>query len=328
MIWSCYTMNDLVSVIVPVYNVEQYLDRCVESIINQTYENLEIILVDDGSPDNCPQMCDEWAKKDNRIKVIHKENGGSSTARNAGLDLAKGDYISFIDSDDYIDKCMISELLNSILHCSSRISICGNYEVNSEGVLFDNKLSFINNPVDYAECIMFVRDLHFYVHESLCNKLYSKDIWSNTRLDELCLKYEDSAIIPFLYEKAQSISIVNKPLYYYFQNPDSKTASTVTINDLELKFTILKERFEYFGLLRKDLYEHYIISNMRDIRNSYFLYNDKDKRVLLISQMKEYLKILKNNCFSKELFAHYALFCYFPRIYNLINSIRNRYRIN
>ena len=94
---------DLISVIVPVYKVEAYLDRCVQSIVDQTYTNLEIILVDDGSPDRCPQMCDEWAKRDNRIRVIHKENGGLSDARNAGMQAASGTYIAFVDSDDWLE---------------------------------------------------------------------------------------------------------------------------------------------------------------------------------------------------------------------------------
>ena len=96
--------SELISIIVPVYKVEKYIDRCVESIINQTYKNIEIILVDDGSPDNCPKICDEWAKKDKRIRVIHKENRGVSSARNVGIDVAKGKYIGFVDSDDYIEK--------------------------------------------------------------------------------------------------------------------------------------------------------------------------------------------------------------------------------
>ena len=97
---------DKISVIVPVYKTEQYLNRCVQSITDQTYKNLEIILVDDGSPDNCPEMCDQWAKKDERIKVIHKRNGGLSSARNAGLDSATGDYIMFADSDDWMEPDM------------------------------------------------------------------------------------------------------------------------------------------------------------------------------------------------------------------------------
>lgn len=105
------TNNELVSVIVPVYKVEPYLDRCVASILAQTYPNLEVILVDDGSPDNCPALCDAWAQRDARIRVIHKKNGGQSDARNAGLDAASGAYISFVDSDDYIAENFIETLL-------------------------------------------------------------------------------------------------------------------------------------------------------------------------------------------------------------------------
>ena len=107
-------MNKLVSVVVPIYNVEKYLDRCVNSIIHQTYDNLEIVLIDDGSPDNCPKMCDEWAKRDDRIKVIHKQNGGSSDARNAGLEICTGEYILFVDSDDYLTNNAIETMIKKI----------------------------------------------------------------------------------------------------------------------------------------------------------------------------------------------------------------------
>ena len=103
------------SVIIPVYQVEATLNRCVESVIGQTFTDLEVILVDDGSPDSCPQKCDEWAEKDSRIHVIHKNNGGLSDARNAGLNMATGDYITFVDSDDYIDSRMYEELINLFL---------------------------------------------------------------------------------------------------------------------------------------------------------------------------------------------------------------------
>ena len=117
--------NPKISVIVPVYKVEKYLDRCVESIVNQTYKNLEIILVDDGSPDNCPVMCDEWAEKDERIRVIHKENGGLADARNAGMNIATGDYIGFVDSDDWIEPNMYEVLLKNALKYDADISRCG-----------------------------------------------------------------------------------------------------------------------------------------------------------------------------------------------------------
>ena len=116
-------MEGLVTVVIPIYNVEKYLDRCINSIVNQTYKNREIILVDDGSPDNCPKICDAWAKKDDRIVVIHKENGGVSSAHNKGLDVATGDYITFVDSDDFIEDDMLSSLFNAI--GDAQMAMCG-----------------------------------------------------------------------------------------------------------------------------------------------------------------------------------------------------------
>ncbi|CUO65032.1 glycosyltransferase family 2 protein [Clostridium disporicum] len=117
-------MKPLVSVIVPVYNVEKYLNKCVDSIINQTLKDIEIILVNDGSTDNCPSIIDEYAKSDNRIIAIHKENGGQGSARNAGLDIARGEYIGFVDSDDWIDLNMYEELYESLLNNNADIAIC------------------------------------------------------------------------------------------------------------------------------------------------------------------------------------------------------------
>ena len=117
-------MEDLITIVVPVYKVEKYIDRCVTSILNQTYKNLQIILVDDGSPDNCGKICDEYAKKDNRIEVIHKENGGLSDARNAGINIAKGKYIAFVDSDDYVSNDYIEYMYKILKKENAKISIC------------------------------------------------------------------------------------------------------------------------------------------------------------------------------------------------------------
>lgn len=128
------TENPLISIIIPVYKVEKFLNRCVESVVNQTYKNLEIILVDDGSPDNCPKMCDEWAAKDSRIKVIHKQNDGLANARNSGIEIFTGDYVIFIDSDDFLELDMVEFLLNLSVKYDADISRCGfyfNYENGS-----------------------------------------------------------------------------------------------------------------------------------------------------------------------------------------------------
>ena len=167
--------NPLISIIVPVYKTEQYLDRCLDSIVNQTYKNLEIILVDDGSPDNCPQMCDEWKTKDSRIRVIHKENDGLANARNSGIEIASGDYMMFADSDDFLEKDMIDFLLNLSLKYDADVSRCGFYfdyengEKKSAGNDKDIKLP------DYDERMI---DLATGGHISgvAWNKLYKRNV--------------------------------------------------------------------------------------------------------------------------------------------------------
>lgn len=134
-------MEDLISVVVPIYNVENYIKKCVDSILSQTYKNLEIILVDDGSPDNCPQICDEYAQKDSRIKVIHKENGGVSSARNIGMENARGKWIAFIDADDWIEEKYFEKMLDRVKTNDADIVLCGynrvmpncNIKINSNG---------------------------------------------------------------------------------------------------------------------------------------------------------------------------------------------------
>lgn len=128
-------MNTLISIIVPVYKTEPYLQKCLQSIVNQTYRTLEIILVDDGSPDRCPQICDEWAKKDSRISVIHQENSGLGKARNSGIEKAKGSYLAFVDSDDEIEPDMYEKLLAAAESCKADICYCGCKDVSSKGVV-------------------------------------------------------------------------------------------------------------------------------------------------------------------------------------------------
>ena len=126
-------MSVLVTVVIPIYNVEQYLDRCIDSVVNQTYKNLEIILVDDGSPDNCPAMCDAWAQKDSRIKVVHKENGGLGYARNSGMEVATGKYIFFFDSDDSIELTLVEKCVNAAKEHNSELVIFGRNNVYDDG---------------------------------------------------------------------------------------------------------------------------------------------------------------------------------------------------
>ena len=178
-------MPDLISIIVPVYKVEAYLDECVQSLVSQTYKNLEIILVDDGSPDKCPQMCDEWAKKDSRIRVIHKPNGGLSSARNAGLDVAKGGYIGFVDSDDFFDSKMY-EVLYEGLTRSPNIGISA-----IQFLKYEAGKSEIYNPEWDIKSDILIKSKDFgllTLKQAICyaatNKLYKKEVIGGTRFRE------------------------------------------------------------------------------------------------------------------------------------------------
>ena len=171
----------LISVIIPVYNVEEYLDECVQSVLNQTYKNLEVILVDDGSPDRCPQMCDEYAKVDNRVKVVHKQNGGLSDARNAGLEIATGDYIGFIDSDDFIERNMYEVLLDKLQSAGTEV-------VSSKFIWFSGGEKKTYNWFNSGYSEDRVLSLRDFFHEamkknldvSVPNKLFKRGIVTET----------------------------------------------------------------------------------------------------------------------------------------------------
>ena len=164
----------LVSVIVPVYKVESYLHRCVDCILAQTYANLEIILVDDGSPDNCGKICDEYAQKDKCIKVIHKKNGGLSDARNAGLDIAMGEYITFVDSDDWIHFQYVEILLNNLTKADVDISTCS-FVRTPEKMLMDSKVSESSYHIYSSEKAIEQTLYQNRLDNSAWGKLYKKD---------------------------------------------------------------------------------------------------------------------------------------------------------
>lgn len=268
----------LISVIVPIYNVEKYLDKCVNSILNQTYKNLEIILVDDGSPDNCPKMCDEYAKLDKRIKVIHKENGGLSDARNYGIDLSNGEYLSFVDSDDYVAADYVETLYKTIKKDTSDLAICGhvvlytngkkinrytneNYNANSETIL--NKLLY-DDGIDL----------------SACSKLYRKDLFNMVRYPVGRL-YEDAATTYKLIDLAEKISVNSLPIYYYIIRDDSISNNEFSNKKIDL-ITSTKEMTDY-------------------IRNKYPNLSDACDRRLMYAYLSTLTQLARSNTRHKKI---------------------------
>lgn len=216
----------LISVIVPVYKVEPYLKRCIESIVQQTYKNLEIILIDDGSPDFCGVICDEYAKRDNRIRVVHKENGGLSSARNAGLDIAQGTYISFVDSDDYVHPKMLELLYEAIDKQEDTISVCDycfapDITEKDAAVFFSDVVSprrIIITSEEFMELAIIRREYHSVVWNKLFpRKLFLKE---NVRFIEGML-HEDIMVTVQLVLNARRIVQITEPLYIYTQRKDS-----------------------------------------------------------------------------------------------------------
>ena len=209
----------LISVIVPVYNVEKYLARCLDSIINQTYKNLQIIVVDDGSTDNSSKLCDEYAKKDKRIEVYHKENGGVSSARNIGIKNAKGEAVGFIDSDDYVEPQYIEALVKSMLDNDSDISLCGFkkiYGKQSDDIIrFEDGTCF--DKETFVKKIMNVENAFGTCH----TKLIKKEAISKTRFDESLTVGEDALFMAAISSRINKASYVGQALYNYQINNSS-----------------------------------------------------------------------------------------------------------
>lgn len=200
------------------------MDRCIDSIVNSTYDNLEIILVDDGSPDQCGRKCDDWAEKDDRIKVIHKKNGGLSDARNAGIAIANGEYIGFVDSDDYIEPEMYEVLLKAIIQTESDISTCYEFREDEENKVFKCFKSREITVLSSEEAIIDLFVVNKYARHAAWNKLYKKDIFEKERFPVGKL-FEDSAIIYRIFDRIDQIVCVDSELYHYVKRAGSITNS-------------------------------------------------------------------------------------------------------
>ena len=229
----------MISIIVPVYNTEKYLKRCINSIINQTYKNIELILVDDGSLDNSGKICDEYAKKDNRIKVIHKTNGGMSSARNCGLDIATGNYIAFVDSDDYIALNMLETMRLYIVDNEVDMAVCGFTRLTENKILSEqgkNVISGVYSAENLFESetahIDGVKDRVSLYTESLWNKLYKKKIFHDLRL-KVGKNHEDFYIMHHIISRCKKVYLSNDVFYFYWYNTNSVSAVKYNITRLD-----------------------------------------------------------------------------------------------
>lgn len=234
-----YNSKPLISIIVPVYNVERYLKRCVQSVQSQKYSKWELFLIDDGSSDNCPQICDELASYDDRIKVIHKENEGQAVARNIALDKAGGNYIFFLDSDDYIHTDALFDMLEVAQLYNADIVQCTFIRGN------DNKFPPITKT---KKCKVFTNSTIFYSRIQKCivwGKLYRRELWNGVRMPAGKLNYEDDATTWKLYYRSRKIVFLDTPYFYYFDNPNSTMA--IQCKEVSLSYiSVYEERISFF----------------------------------------------------------------------------------
>lgn len=245
-------MNSLISVIVPVYNVEAFISRCVESILNQTYRNIEIILVDDGSPDGCPKICDDYAKKDGRIRVIHKKNGGLSDARNVGINAANGAYICFVDSDDYIQPTMVEHLALAVENTGAKLVIVNLKVVDEkENRIFSVEQSPIQDGLFSAQELLpkLYQELGWY-YVVAWNKLYHRSLFEQIRFPVGKI-HEDEYVITQILWKAQNIACVNSEEYVYISQ---RKGSIMDCRQVQSHCDWLEALYQRFIFCKKEIF--------------------------------------------------------------------------
>lgn len=272
-------MQELISVVIPVYMVESYLPKCIKSIQNQTYTNIEIILVDDGSKDNCGKMCDEYAKQDNRIKVIHQENGGLSNARNTGITLARGKYITFIDSDDYISDDYITYLYEMIKINKVKISVCGIkrfYDNKSYTARKHSKYKILTRDEAYQN-LLYAQGIDVAAYA----KMYQTDLFANIRYPEKKV-YEDTATTYLLFEEVDKIAYGDKECYFYYTRAGSiskeKGFNPKEYDYIEHTTRMLDFLEEKYPQLQKAVNRYRIYADFRILR-MLVCYDNKEKEL-------------------------------------------------
>lgn len=301
--------NLLISIIVPVYKVEPYLRRCVDSILNQTFENLEIILIDDGSPDSCGSICDEYAEKDKRIKTIHKLNGGLSSARNAGLDICKGDYIMFVDSDDWVEPNFCEAALQLALTKKVDCVAFGYYEYLNR----EKKTFHTNQPrfVGAEEAIIHLIRIDEVIFNLAWNKIYHKRLFDNLRYP-IGRLYEDQGTTYKAFIRAEKIYVSDLVIYNYDRREDSITGSKNISRLVNDKFDSWCERLEVFKNYSQMLYQeemkHIALYSIKALK-----FIDWKKEVKLKEKLSEFLqankaKIEMLNINSRSLYLFYKAY--------------------
>ncbi len=310
--------QDLISIIVPVYNVQEYLKNCINSILNQSYKNIEIILVDDGSTDESSSICDLYVKKDNRIKVIHKENGGLSDARNMGIKSARGKYITFVDSDDYLDENYVKVLYILITENNSDIACSRMKKTDSLNDKIINKNEKINiyNSIDAIKEILYQRN----IDNSAPSKLFKKDLFENI-LFPVGYAFEDLDTMYKLFLQANKIVSTTNNYYLYYQRQGSilHTVKDKTINDLLTIIDNMNKNLISYGELKAPLMA-------RTLNANFYIYNRSTNKDIKENSKKYIIEnrknVLKDSNISKKTKYGIIISLVSFKLVNLLDKMR------
>ena len=315
--------NSLISIIVPIYNVEKYIHQCIDSLINQTYKNIEIILVDDGSPDNCGEICDEYARKDKRIKVIHQNNMGLSGARNTGLDNSKGDYLIFVDSDDYIACDFIEKLYNISIKYGVDIVECDfeKFQTDIEVKKIEEKIKIfsVNEMLEKIEGEESVKSVVVW------NKLYKRNIYESLRFPLGKINEDEFTTYKAFYNCETDIARTNLKLYYYRFHSASIMGKKFNLKRLDALEGI-EERKKFYEDKKNE--KMFLKTAIRYDETARFFYIEMYECVENSDEYLEkiYDKIRKNCTDMKEKGARIGiktkLFILFPKMYMLLRKIK------
>lgn len=319
-----YCEDDLVSVIVPVYNVAQYLERCVNSILRQTYKKLEIILIDDGSTDASPRICDELGIMDERIKVIHQSNQGLSGARNTGIDNSQGDYLCFVDSDDFVHPDYVRYLYKMCRKNNCEIAICYHYITSESNCKFDIDLDGPVKVFSRKELFdVFYTDMHGSIVIAW-NKLYKRECIGDIRYDVGKIHEDEGTTFKFLYN-AHKIAFTSQVLYYYFDREESITGLPYSKKKLDILDAYENRLAFYKEHSEKKLYDRECQYYLSEILANYYkvsqLLNDRDLLGVLRDKYLNVYNASDRNCWSKGRRALYFVCKICPLLYGNIKHV-------
>lgn len=314
-----------VSIIVPIYKVEDYINCCIDSLLAQSYKNIEIILVNDGSPDLCPSICEEYARKNQKIRYITKTNGGLSSARNAGIEVATGSYITFVDSDDWIHPEFVELLVDAIERTGSDISICGYCTAKSETDIRTNDYNMYLKELsnyDFIDAALYGEGFSV----SAWGKLYKSRFFDNLRYCEGIL-YEDLELFPDIAKSVDKAVFISKPLYYYRIRPESIINSKFSIRKYDYVKMALKCKRELRDIFKGDALDTKITKAYIDLAIDIGVTKDLAERKLLKECIKNARKNQIKNLFNKRIEKKYRIFIVFNMfgIYQVFNKIYTKY---